>query len=219
MPDRQPIAAVTSLLGIDAAEVDALVAKGALPEPTRAGYDVLACVRAYGEHMRTLVPKRVSWPEAQRLYEIEDMTIMEIASRVGVTKQAVFDHVRRKGWVRRAEALRAEASALVRAFVERDRAAIEANLATKHELNRDLMALIRKYVDQLAAGERVEIRNTVALRNLTLALKNVEAIDTSIGSLRDRSWQDGTAEQPPLDLPADVDLLELLRSEPGGQLQ
>lgn len=208
----QPIAAVAQILGLDEGQVDVLVATEVLPKPGKGGFDVLACVRAYAAHMRSLVEQqKIDWTEARRLYEFEGVNQAEIARRVGVSKQRVGVRMRSEGWIDKSDAVRQATAAAIRKFVERDTEAVLANVAEKHELSRDLMALIRKHVDEMASGQAPNIRACLALRHLSFALRTIEALDSGLAGLREGDWRPRGSERAKVPLPDDFDFLKALR--------
>lgn len=196
MPDLQPADAVARVLGIEPREVAALAEQGVL-NSSRGRFDVLACVRQYTEHLRGQIPRvEVDWEQARRLYEIDGATQTAIAERMQVTKQAVCNRARREGWTDRSAMVRQAREAAIRKYVERDTEAVLANVALKHELNRDLLTIIRRHVDALLKGEKPELRTSTAIRNFCLAVRTIETVDASMAEFV-KPWLDekGGAEE------------------------
>lgn len=223
----QPIAALAQLLGIDdVAQIEALIDAGILPKPSRSGtFDLIACNRAYLAHLRGRVDQqRIDWPEARRRFEFEGWSATELAPLIapkGVTVQGVSYRARKDGWTNQVRAARDAKAQAIREFVLRDAAAITENLAVKHELNRDLLGLARTYANQLIAGEPPPVRAIVALRQLTVAVRNIETVDSALAQLRDGKWRKPPVV-PDLPLPENLDvdaLFALLGSKPQSEEQ
>jgi len=204
-------AAVAQILGLDEAQISALVATEVLPRPERGQLDPLACVRAYTQHMRDLVAQQtITWTEARRRYECEGANLSSLAPLIGVSKQRVHQRARNEGWIDKREAVAQATAEAIRRFVARDTEAVLANIAEKHTISRDLLAIIRKQTE-LAREDKANVRTCLALRHLSFALRTIEAIDSGLAGLREGDWRPrkpSGEKLPPL--PTDFDFLEAL---------
>lgn len=188
MAERVPAAAIASLLAMPEEQVQALVEAEVLPKPTRDGYDLVGCVRAYAVHMRSKVPADFGWPEARRMHELEGISFTEIARIKGCSVQAVSARAKREDWIDRREIIRETRLQAARLFAMRDVNAVLENLTEKHAISRDLLALVRKQAEELATG-KINVRAALAVRHLSVALKNIEHLDANIAGLTDGKWR------------------------------
>lgn len=167
---------------------------------------------------------RIDWVEARRLYEFEGKNFKEISEIVGCDAQSVGIHARTESWVNHATIVRDSGPDRIRSiideFIEQDRAAIRENLATKHALNKRILALAERHIERLESDQLFAIQTgtkrdgtpilvdedpVVSLSRLALTAQRVEAMDRSIADLKDGAWrvkEDKPAEDAKTELTA-----------------